>query len=277
MQRETPVQVVLADPNARDRERIKRLTSMYTAGRYEFREAATGEETLHLIGACPTDCLLLSDPLPDMKAAQVVSSIHRERAPLPTIVFGDQSDPAAAADALQAGAASYLEKRELTAHAISSAMQDAFAHADLLRLQHEEHERAARQRERDEAQEQRRQEEERKQLVAVQEQHRRGLTMLDVPLQWSLGGRWRDASVCDLSTLGARIEDVGALPPEGSILELSMQLLEGVAPLRLRAEVIRPTESGGFEVAFVRIGRRDKILLRNAASRARRATKNKPS
>jgi len=267
MRTEVPLRVIVAAPRARDRARIKRLACMYTERSYEFSEVANGAETLRALSDPETGCVLLTDPLPDMDAPQLLRRIHTEFAPVPAIVIADRIDEERASRTLAAGAASYLSKQQLTAQVIADALEVALSTATPAGF----------------ALEQRRK---RPEHPTLDDEHAAGecpspaiearesaaaLPSADpgdaegFALSWSLSGRFRHARGHQLTMLGVRVEGASSAPPEGATLDLSLDLLSGVPPLRVRGHVIRALEGGRFDVAFIGLRRRDKVLLRNAA------------
>ena len=67
--------------------------------------------------------------------------------------------------------------------------------------------------------------------------------------------------VTDMSVSGARIEDSGPPPPEGSVLKLGFALHAEGLPIPIRADVIRHTETGGFAVSFRDLDFRTEVIL----------------
>ena len=64
------------------------------------------------------------------------------------------------------------------------------------------------------------------------------------------GGMTGNGGVTDLSTTGARIEDADHFPGVGNSLVVSLSPVPGCTPVRVYAEVVRETETGGFCVRF---------------------------
>ncbi len=56
--------------------------------------------------------------------------------------------------------------------------------------------------------------------------------------------------VRDLSTTGARIEDIQTRPRVGTPLTVEFYPFPDMTPVKLHARVVRETESGGFAVEF---------------------------
>ena len=52
--------------------------------------------------------------------------------------------------------------------------------------------------------------------------------------------------VCDISVTGARIENVGARPEEGSDLRLGFSFYAHALPVPIHGKVVRHTDDGGF-------------------------------
>ena len=70
-------------------------------------------------------------------------------------------------------------------------------------------------------------------------------------------------NVSDISISGARIDQTGHRPPEGSELQLGFAFYAHALPVPVRAHVVRHTEDGGFAVEFEDVGFRTQILLRS--------------
>ena len=68
--------------------------------------------------------------------------------------------------------------------------------------------------------------------------------------------------VCDISVTGARIENVGARPEEGSDLRLGFSFYAHALPVPIHGKVVRHTDDGGFAVEFQDVDFRTQILLR---------------
>jgi len=83
-----------------------------------------------------------------------------------------------------------------------------------------------------------------------------------VPVKVRVRGTVASGYVRDLSSLGARIEEVAVTPLEGAVLELEFALLHKSAPLILKSEVVRSTNSGGFCVRFIQVSPRTESVLR---------------
>ena len=72
-----------------------------------------------------------------------------------------------------------------------------------------------------------------------------------VPAMFAAGGGVTgNGGVTDLSTTGARIEDIDLCPGVGNSLVISLSPVPGCTPVKLYATVVRETETGGFCVHF---------------------------
>lgn len=72
-----------------------------------------------------------------------------------------------------------------------------------------------------------------------------------VPAAYVAGGGFLgNGRIRDLSVSGARIEEVDARPGVGTPLVLALSPLPGVTPVKMFAQVVRATETGGFAVEF---------------------------
>lgn len=68
--------------------------------------------------------------------------------------------------------------------------------------------------------------------------------------------------VQDISVTGARIQNVGTRPEEGSDLRLGFSFYAHALPVPIHGKVVRHTEDGGFAVEFHDVDFRTQILLR---------------
>ncbi len=66
----------------------------------------------------------------------------------------------------------------------------------------------------------------------------------------------------DISTSGARIEEIDGCPPVGMPLVVQLFIFPNQQPLTVEASVVRQTESGGFAVEFDTLDHRMCDLLR---------------
>ncbi len=72
-----------------------------------------------------------------------------------------------------------------------------------------------------------------------------------VPVAFAAGGGLSGSGVvADLSTTGARVEDIDLLPGVGNSLVVSLSPAAGCTPVKLYADVVRETDTGGFCVRF---------------------------
>src|SRR5437773_2176129 len=76
-------------------------------------EAATGREALELIQQVPPQVVLTGVELPDLDGLALVESIRRSHPFVPIVLMTTSANEKTAMKALQAGAASYVPKREL--------------------------------------------------------------------------------------------------------------------------------------------------------------------
>ncbi len=74
---------------------------------------------------------------------------------------------------------------------------------------------------------------------------------VNVPAVFTAGGGVTgNGGVTDLSTTGARIEEPDLFPGVGNSLVLSLSPVPSCTPVKLYAEVVRKTDTGGFCVRF---------------------------
>src|SRR5262245_58213274 len=85
---------------------------------------------------------------------------------------------------------------------------------------------------------------------------------LNVAVECSWAGAVRKGRIQDISSLGARIEQVGVQPAEGTVITLKLALYQNSVPMSLEGRVVRHTDSGGFGVQFVNLDARIERILR---------------
>ena len=82
-----------------------------------------------------------------------------------------------------------------------------------------------------------------------------------------LSGRGR---LVQLSTSGALLEEVDRQPPTGQSLSLLLYLVSSTEPLKVSAEIVRHTETGGFEATFSKLNARTSQGLRTLLPRLKK-------
>jgi len=80
-----------------------------------------------------------------------------------------------------------------------------------------------------------------------------------------------DGTVQDMSSTGARVEGATFEPTEGARVDLELALFQDSEAIRLQAQVVRKTETGGFAVCFLAPDPRTQQLLRAALPKAGKA------
>jgi hypothetical protein len=102
----------------------------------------------------------------------------------------------------------------------------------------------------------------RSRLKSSRDQRAAARYALDVPVECTCAGTVRKGRVQDISALGARLENVGIQPAEGTVVGLKLALIENSVPMKLDAKVVRHTDTGGFSVQFVNLDVRVERILR---------------
>ena len=87
------------------------------------------------------------------------------------------------------------------------------------------------------------------------------------PVHFEAGFTEGWGTLADISTTGARIDDADPRLKEGSSVRMMISLVEGALPVKLKAKVVRETETG-FAVEFVELEPRLKQLIRLAVAQA---------
>jgi CheY-like chemotaxis protein len=91
-------------------------------------EAATGRQTLEQIGNTPPNIVVTSLELPDIDGVALVESIRQSHPFVPIVLMTTAANEKAAMKALQAGAASYVPKKEM-AEALADSLEQVVAAA----------------------------------------------------------------------------------------------------------------------------------------------------
>jgi CheY-like chemotaxis protein len=89
------------------------IRHILTAAGFEVETAANGEEALRAIERQPPDLVLTDLDMPKMNGLQLVEAVHRRFARVPVVLMTAFGNDEVAARALEAGAASYVPKRNL--------------------------------------------------------------------------------------------------------------------------------------------------------------------
>lgn len=92
--------------------------------------------------------------------------------------------------------------------------------------------------------------------------------ILSIPVAVEFGTTCDDGTLCDISLSGARLEDTGVHPTEGSQVTLTFAL-PGYSAFEIVARVVRPTPSGGYAVQFEAINSNLKEALASASTTLR--------
>ncbi len=90
--------------------------------------------------------------------------------------------------------------------------------------------------------------------------------LLSIPVAVEFGTTCDDGTLCDISLSGARLENTGIRPPEGSQVNLTFALENQSKAFEVVARVVRATESGGYAVQFEAINSHLKEALELAGS-----------
>ncbi len=85
---------------------------------------------------------------------------------------------------------------------------------------------------------------------------------LQVPVRISANHRNGEGTTEDMSASGVRVENSNIKPPDGLKIELKFAFFPNSPPIRISAEVVRTTESGGFCARFYDLDWRMQRVLR---------------
>lgn len=101
----SPARILVVD----DERPIRRFLSASLGGRYEIKEAASGEDAILAVAASSPDLILLDLGLPDLDGVEVTRRL-REWTKIPIIVISVREQESDKVAALDAGADDYLTK-----------------------------------------------------------------------------------------------------------------------------------------------------------------------
>lgn len=122
-----PLDVLVVDDNALDRELVRRLLPR----QYRVCEAATAAEAEQCLDEHPVGLVLLDNRLPDVDGVDLLPLFTRRH--LPVVMLTEIGTPEVIVAAMQAGAQEYLVKSALTREALERAIRNAVEKAALRR------------------------------------------------------------------------------------------------------------------------------------------------
>jgi CheY-like chemotaxis protein len=102
--------ILVAEDSATQAIQIKHILA---AAGFEVETAANGEEALRAIERQPPDLVLTDLDMPKLNGLQLVEAVHRRFPRVPVVLMTAYGNDEVAARALEAGAASYVPKRNL--------------------------------------------------------------------------------------------------------------------------------------------------------------------
>jgi len=97
---------------------------------FEVLDAANGKEGLDLLGSRPPDAVLLDVKMPGMDGMEVLDRIRRDHPEVPVVIVSGHGTIAAAVEAIQRGAYSFIEKPP-DADKILVTLRNAISHGKL--------------------------------------------------------------------------------------------------------------------------------------------------
>lgn len=114
-----------------DRAALRQNLSQNGDPALEFIEAASGGQGLAVCLTARPDCILLTDPLPDMTPLEFLAALPRQQEPVhwPIIILTNVADEAVGLQAIGNGAQDYLLKGEVSPEKVRRAVDKALAHA----------------------------------------------------------------------------------------------------------------------------------------------------
>lgn len=115
------VRILLADDSSLDRQWLAALLAEIPEA--EILQAADGEEALRLIAESQPDLVLTDIQMPKVNGVELVKAVHRDFPRIPVIVITAHGSEQLALQALQAGAASYVNKEWIPHRLIPTVVQ----------------------------------------------------------------------------------------------------------------------------------------------------------
>jgi CheY-like chemotaxis protein len=129
-------QLLVVDDSVTDRRLIGRLLEKRSG--HEIRYAEDGQAAIEMIRAERPDLIVSDLQMPRMNGLQLVAEVRRECPQVPVILMTARGSEQIAAEALRAGAASYVPKSAMGAHLLGAvdqflaAAQDEKLHSRLM-------------------------------------------------------------------------------------------------------------------------------------------------
>jgi len=113
--------ILIVDDEDIDREAAERY--LRPLGDLEILLATEGNQALELVASHPPDLMLTDLRMPGMDGLELVEHMRSEHPLVPVILMTSQGNERIAVQALQAGAASYVPKRELKEELVDTVIQ----------------------------------------------------------------------------------------------------------------------------------------------------------
>lgn len=125
--RQSPLDVLVIDDCAEDREVIQSALLAIRDQRYSVREAGTAAEGLRLAAESKPDCVLLDYRLPDADGLHLLQQYAQQASVLkcPIVLMTGATDARISTAALLQGAQDFLAKQEITAGLLERVIQNA--------------------------------------------------------------------------------------------------------------------------------------------------------
>ena len=141
---EEPLRIAIVDDSAEDRLEIKAALLRGSTRRYEFHEAATGDDGLLLIRrltdeGSPPHCIILDVHLPRMDIFEILSGLPREDGQLtmPVVAITGDLQFEQSRALIAAGAQDFVGKSWLTPDSLTRAVDSAIERHALMRALHD--------------------------------------------------------------------------------------------------------------------------------------------
>lgn len=120
--------IAIIDDSSGDRAELKSLLLRGSPHRFEFFEAATGAEGMHICHFVPgLDCVVLDYEMPDMNALAFLSGLQQDNllTGLPVVILTGMDDRYVGTAVMRAGAQDFVGKDWLTSGSIWRAVENA--------------------------------------------------------------------------------------------------------------------------------------------------------
>jgi len=129
---QSTLNILITDDDAGDRTQIRR--SLKQAGLpCSFKETESIDEALAACDACAFDCAIVDYQLAGRDGLAGITALHQQLPYMAIIMVTSQGDERVATEAMKRGASDYLPKKQIDAHSMGRAVENAVDKAALMR------------------------------------------------------------------------------------------------------------------------------------------------